>query len=486
VDFTRANPRPGVPDVGGSIQVAAYNVLNYFTTIDDSGPICGPLGNQGCRGADTAAEFTRQRDKIVTAISTLDADVVGLMEIENAPTNGPEADLVAGLNEATAPGTYDYVATGPIGGDAIRVALLYQPASVTPVGDFALLDSSVDPLFDDTRNRPMLTQTFMENETGEVFTVAVNHLKSKGSSCNAIGDPDIGDGQGNCNITRTTAAQAIVDYLNTDPTGSGDSDYLIIGDLNAYAQEDPVTTIEAGGYTDLIEEFVGTGFADGAYSFNFFSQSGYLDHGLSSANLLPYVTGADFWHVNADEPSGLDYNNFNQPGLYTTAEFRSSDHDPVIVGLNLANPRGDKETVSADLAALLPTGDRNTDKRLNKAIEGIDASLNLDWWVSGSDQTITDKKVFDNERQAVAQLDLIVDGGGDQAGAALDAILTLLNADRQLAQIELIAAIGRGGNASKIADSQQAMADAAAYIDAGLYVDAINAYKAAWDAATKA
>jgi len=150
-----------------------------------------------------------------------------------------------------------------------------------------------------------------------------------------VGDPDTGDGQGNCNVTRTKAAQAIVDFLATDPTGSGDSDFLVIGDLNAYAQEDPVVALENGGYTDLIEAFVGSGFGAGAYSFNFFSQSGYLDHGLSSPTLTPQVTGAAFWHVNADEPSGLDYNDFNQPLLYNPNEFRSSDHDPVLVGLDL-------------------------------------------------------------------------------------------------------------------------------------------------------
>lgn len=335
ITFTRVNTRPGVPAVGGSMEVAAYNVLNYFTTIDNAGPICGPLGNQGCRGADTASEFTLQRDKLVTAISELDAEVVGLMEIENHPGDVPTADLVAGLNAATAPGTYAYIATGAIGTDAIRQAILYQPAAVTPLGGFEVLDSTDIPTFDDTRNRPMVVQSFVDNATGGVFTVAVNHLKSKGSNCNGVGDPDIGDGQGNCNVTRTTAAQAIVDFLATDPTGSGDGDFLIVGDLNAYAQEDPVTTIEAGGYTDLIESLVGSGYAGGAYSFNFFSQSGYLDHGLASSSMASQVSDAAFWHVNADEPSGLDYNNFNQPGLQAPDQFRSSDHDPVLVGLDL-------------------------------------------------------------------------------------------------------------------------------------------------------
>ena len=154
----------------------------------------------------------------------------------------------------------------------------------------------------------------------------------------SIGDPDTGDGQGNCNVTRTNAATALATWMAGDPTGSGSSDNLIVGDLNSYAMEDPIVAIEAAGYTDLVEQFVGTGFADGAYSFNFFSQSGYLDHALASPSVLGRVTGADFWHVNADEPSGLDYNSFNQPGLYNPDPFRSSDHDPVVVGLCEATP----------------------------------------------------------------------------------------------------------------------------------------------------
>lgn len=332
--FTRANARPEAPpEVGGSLTVAAYNVLNYFTTLDGSGPICGPLGNQDCRGADNAFEFERQRAKLVAALAELDADIVGFMEIENHPGDVPTADLVAGINDVLGAGTYDYIPTGAIGSDAIRVALIYKPAEVTPVGDFAILDSAVDPDFDDQKSRPVLAQTFGENGTNDVVTVAVNHLKSKGSDCNDVGDPDAGDGQGNCNGTRNRAAQALVDWLASDPTGTGRAESLIIGDLNSYAQEDPINTIEGAGYTDLIELFVGTGWASGAYSFNFQAQSGYLDHGLASSALRPRITGAAFWHVNADEPVALDYNDFNQPALFTPDQFRSSDHDPVIVGI---------------------------------------------------------------------------------------------------------------------------------------------------------
>ncbi len=484
VDFTRVNTRPAVPTVGGTIQVAAYNVLNYFTTIDGAGSICGPLGNQGCRGADTASEFTRQRDKLVTAISKLDADVVGLMEIENHPGDVPTADLVAGLNAATAPGTYDFIATGAIGTDAIRQAVIYQPAAVTPIGSFEVLDSSDIPTFDDDRNRPMVVQTFRENASGAVFTVAVNHLKSKGSNCNSIGDPDVGDGQGNCNVTRTVAAQAIVDYLATDPTGSGDTDFLIVGDLNAYAMEDPVTTIEAAGYTDLLETFVGTGVGAGAYSFNFFSQSGYLDHGLSSASLVSQVTGAGFWHVNADEPSGLDYNNFNQAGLYNPDEFRSSDHDPVLVGLELAaTPMQSMLNTIVDLGALLPTGDSKSDKAIGKAIDAIEDSLDPEYWADDGHLTAEGKKVFDREKKAVEELGKVK---GPASTTTQAVIATLIGIDEALAQSAIDIAIAVDGEQREIDKALSEMSKAAADLAAGKHEKAIERYKDAWKHATKA
>ena len=114
------------------------------------------------------------------------------------------------------------------------------------------------PRFIDTRNRPALAQTFEEVATGARLTVVVNHFKSKGSGCGA-GDDDTTTGQGNCNGTRTLAAEALADWLATDPTGSGDEDLLIIGDLNSYAKEDPIAALQGAGYTDLVAEFGGPG-----------------------------------------------------------------------------------------------------------------------------------------------------------------------------------------------------------------------------------
>ena len=229
------------------------------------------------------------------------------------------------------------IETGTIGADAIKVAILYRPAAVSPVGTHAILDSAVDPRFLDTLNRPALAQTFDATGDGRL-TIVVNHLKSKGSAC--PGDPDLGDGQGNCNQTRTAAADALVDWIASDPTGSGDLDVLVIGDLNSYAREDPIDVFTEAGYANLIDTFGSSGFGGGAYSYVFGGQTGYLDHALASPSLAAQVTGTAQWHVNADEPSVFDYNvEFKSAGqllnLYAPDPYRSSDHDPVVIGMDL-------------------------------------------------------------------------------------------------------------------------------------------------------
>lgn len=165
--FSPTNAEPATPgNVGGSFKVASFNVLNYFVTLDQ-------------RGANSNEELERQRAKIVAAMQGLDADVLGLIEIENSNNDQATIDLVAGLNAAMGAGSYDYVATGSIGTDQIKCAFIYKPSTVNLVGDYAILDSSVDSRFIDNKNRPVLIQTFEEIATGERLTVAVNHFKCK-------------------------------------------------------------------------------------------------------------------------------------------------------------------------------------------------------------------------------------------------------------------------------------------------------------------
>jgi predicted extracellular nuclease len=333
--FTPVNARPAAPgSVGGSIKVASFNVLNYFNGNGLGG------GFPTSRGADTLSEFNRQSDKIVDAIVTLDADIVGLMELENDGfgANSAIQELVDRLNAVTGAGTYAFVDPGvsAIGDDEITVGLIYKPGSVTPVGSAAILDrtSFTDPnSLGSQQNRPALAQTFEDNASTERFTVVVNHLKSKGSACGP-GDDDLTTGQGNCNGTRTAGVADQIAWLSSDPTGSGDPDFVILGDLNAYAQEDPIAEFTSNGYTNLVDQCLGAT----AYSYVFDGQVGYLDHALANGTMASQVTDVTQWHINADEPPVIDYDqDFNPPGYYSANPYRSSDHDPVLIGLNLTS-----------------------------------------------------------------------------------------------------------------------------------------------------
>ncbi|GGB50662.1 ExeM/NucH family extracellular endonuclease [Deinococcus soli (ex Cha et al. 2016)] len=345
VQVTDGNPRLSAPEaVGGTLRVGAMNVLNYFTTLSVSNSGCTPNGFDSTksgtqyvmRGANTCEEFLRQQDKIVAAISGLNPDVLNLMEIQNdfdKGSNSSVALLVKKLNENLGAGTYAYINPGAkVGTDAISLAMIYKPAAVTPVGNLAILTNAFDPNYADTCNRPTWAQTFQSNSNGGRFTAVAMHLKSKGSDCTATGDADIGDGQGNGYKARRNAATAIANWLATNPTGVDESDRLLMGDFNAYAMEEPLSILANAGYANLFDRNV--------YSYQFDGQWGSLDQAVGSASLAAQVTGKTKWHINADEPTVLDYNReFKSAGqltsLYAPDAFRSSDHDPLLIGLNL-------------------------------------------------------------------------------------------------------------------------------------------------------
>ena len=346
-NFVAANTRPAAsPSVGGSIKAVSMNTLNYFNTFDDGNsgtPGCFPSGTDAdCRGANNATEFTRQSDKIVNAIITINADVIGIMEMENDGygANSAIQDLTTKLNTAAGAGSYAFInpdttnGANSLGTDAIKVGIIYKPAALTPVGTTATLNTVAFINAGDSapRNRASLLQAF-ETASGERFLFNVNHLKSKGSACNV---PDAGDGQGECNIVRTNAVNVLLAWLGTNPTGTGDSDILIAGDMNSYAKEDPIKAFETAGYTNIVSSFGGPD----AYSYVYNGQWGYLDYAIASPSLLAQTAGTADWHINADEPTALDYNTeYKSVGqissLYSSAPFRASDHDPVLVGLSL-------------------------------------------------------------------------------------------------------------------------------------------------------
>lgn len=364
----------------GDLRVASFNVLNFFTTV--VGGDANPTGSN--RGALTVAEFELQRTKIVSAITRLNADVVGLMEIENNGygDNSAIANLVAALNAALPDEAdhYRWIASPdgkPIGTDAITVGLIYRPAKVTPEGAASLIalpvqqaeaqDASGKPVTINQGMRESLVQRFSSPKGDAPLTLVVNHLKSKGSACfedypdYATADPL--DGQGHCNALRVSAAKVLGEHLK-DLAG----DLLLIGDMNAYGMEDPIrvltdydpaaqarqimsasfTTLagqpfeESGsalgkgyGFINLNTRFHGTD----TYSYSYEGELGNLDHALANPSLAAKVIGIEDWHINSAESNFFEYGS-KYSGQLAKSEgpFSASDHDPVLVAIQYPLP----------------------------------------------------------------------------------------------------------------------------------------------------
>lgn len=150
IRFTAANPRQPAPirAAGTDARVAAFNVLNYFNGNGQGGGFDAPDN----RGARNAADFARQEAKLLAALRALDADVIGLMEVENNGF-GPRS-AVQRLASQLGP---DWRAVEPgtprLGLDAISVALLYNQRTVMPLGTPATTVL-------EARSRQPLAQTF--------------------------------------------------------------------------------------------------------------------------------------------------------------------------------------------------------------------------------------------------------------------------------------------------------------------------------------
>ncbi|MCC9654509.1 ExeM/NucH family extracellular endonuclease [Rhodopirellula halodulae] len=335
-------PRPPRPDVGNAeVTVASFNVLNYFTTIDD--------GNNNARGADSYAELQRQEAKIVSAMIALKADVIGLMELEN--NLEAEQRLVDALNQAIGQeifrgcGLPDGFAKAPGGNDAIRVGMIYRSDRVSTIGDvtmirddaFGVARTPIVQTFQAVSGQAVSGQAVSGQAVsgGDPFTVVVNHFKSKGGASNAPkANQNKGDGQGAYNASRRAQSLAITDFVRSLKVDEQEPRVLIIGDFNAYQQEDPVDALRAMGLIDLHEHQRASETDSGSYSYVYYGQAGSLDHAFATPALANSVTGVAAWHINADEPRSLDYNQeYNPSELFREDPYRSSDHDPVLIGI---------------------------------------------------------------------------------------------------------------------------------------------------------
>lgn len=313
-------PQPPASPATNTVRVAAFNVLNYFN--GNGAEKTFPTE----RGAKTAADFARQHDKIMTALSQLNADIIGLMEIENDGYNNHSAihQLTTALAEKTGqPWRFVRAGVDSFGDDSITNGLIYRSDKVTPEGQPLTITQA--PF--GTRSRLPLIQRFTPNNTVENLVVAVNHFKSKGSCPRDASNPNAnqGDGQGCWNAARTQSAKILAAFLDQHPDLKRHGLRVLMGDFNAYAQEDPIQSLLKSGYYNRIDAF-----NPQAYSYVYDAQAGSLDHLLVSGLLTGRVVNQAKWSINADEPTLLQYDRATQnPAWYAPSAYRSSDHDPV-------------------------------------------------------------------------------------------------------------------------------------------------------------
>ncbi|WP_018140059.1 ExeM/NucH family extracellular endonuclease [Thioalkalivibrio sp. ALJ7] len=284
------------------LRIATANLENDFVTL-------------GERGASNPSERERQTAKLDALIHALNADLLAAVELENA--TAAREGLLERLNASTrSRGEYSAIAHPAPGTDAIKVALLYRPEQVR------LLDTTADE--DPVHHRPPLLGWFEHAESELRFGAVAVHFKAK-SGCPDSGDID--RGQGCWNLRRTEQAERLIQWIEEQQRGEfSEVPVLILGDLNAYAAEDPLQVLHRAGKRDLVHSD-----PTQAYSYVFRGKAGQLDYLLGPAPMHERVQDGDTWRVNADEPVFLGFDG-RRPA---DGPWRASDHDPVWVDLNL-------------------------------------------------------------------------------------------------------------------------------------------------------
>lgn len=296
-------PRPAPPEVGGTLRIASFNVHNYWSTL-------------GGFGAANSGELTRQRTKLVAALVAMDADALVLCELQD--NDVAWMDLLAALNAQSGPRVYEGVERDE--GFGTKSVIFFDPAVLTTVTDLYWIYNS-------TFERAHITQGFQVNETGGRFLLSSAHPHSKLCD-NATGaDLDQGDGQGCYNAHRRDQAQALVAHWAGLRASTGIQAQLVMGDFNSYYEEDPLDLLRANGLEAIVPASATN------YSFRYGGWVGALDHAFGTSDLIAAITGAAPWAINADEPPDLDYPDANI-AFYQANAFRSSDHDPLIVGID--------------------------------------------------------------------------------------------------------------------------------------------------------
>ncbi len=148
---------------------------------------------------------------------------------------------------------------------------------------------------------------------------------------------NIADGQGQFTVERVEQANALKALVESLPAEAGEN-VLLMGDFNAYSEEDPVQVFTDAGYSDLVADLT-----DDQYTYTFDGELGSLDHVIASPAMAAQVTGVGVWGINSAEWGDRQYS-FGATEAGTV--FRSSDHDPVVVGISTTPPPVDIDVLT--------------------------------------------------------------------------------------------------------------------------------------------
>ncbi|GGA29480.1 endonuclease/exonuclease/phosphatase family protein [Okeania sp. KiyG1] len=305
------------------LTVASYNVLNLDPNDSDG-------------DTDVAnGRFDTIASQIINNLNT--PDIIGLQEVQD--NNGSNNDgtiaadetlqtLVDAIAAAGGP-DYEFIdntfitdgASGGQPGGNIRTAFLYNPDRV------GLVDGSVQTIGDQDSGsafdgaRLPLVADFEFN--GQEVSVVSNHFSSKGGSAPILGveqpfDTRQEDTSVNGSLDeRQAQANAVQGFVADTLTADSNANLVVLGDFNEFEFVSPLNTLEQN-LTNLTETLP----ENERYSFIFQGNSQSLDHILVSDRLNE---GAEFdiVHVNSE---------------FAETNQRASDHDPLIVSLNLPTP----------------------------------------------------------------------------------------------------------------------------------------------------
>lgn len=289
-----------VPNVGGRIKVVSQNCKYYYVvSYTDASLSCD---------YHTEVDMRKKTENLANSLVYMDADIYALQEVE--PNDSVLHYLANEMNDIAGDDLYSYIKDGLQGDYAkyqnIKSGYIYRKDKIAPYR------GSTSPYSSGAYKLRMRIQTFEEISTGEKFTLSVNHFKSKS-----------GDTDGSSQSARNTNASNLISKLNTlyyDP------DILVVGDLNETTSEPAVQSLVNAGYAEQLERY-----DTNAYSYYYNRSYSLLDHILANSTMASQVTGAGVFHINTYYNRGY-------------AAERYSDHDPVMVGINLGSTSAIHET----------------------------------------------------------------------------------------------------------------------------------------------